>query len=549
MHEQPPLKFKIASEQWEFEQIHRLNYRVFVDEIPRHGPNPTRALVDKFHPENVYVICLCGGRVVGMVAIRSKRPFSLDEKLENLDSYLPHGRSPCEVRLLAVEKNHRSGLIFSGLLKLLALHCKKQGYDLGVISGTLRQQKLYKHLGFVPFGPVIGSPEARFQPMYITSETFRERTEAILRRLRTVCMEQTLVNLSPGPVGISQGVRQVYGKVPISHRSDAFMRDFRQTQRLLCRLVGSRSVEIFFGSGTLANDVIAGQLSLLPGRGLILSNGEFGDRLIHHAQGFRLPFEIVAVEWGDTFDEGDIERVMDRNPDIGWLWAVHCETSTGVLNNMTMLKIICAEREIRLCMDCVSSIGTVPIDLDGIYLAAGVSGKGIGAFPGLSFVFYNHDVPPAPNGLPRYLDLGLYASRDGVPFTLSSNLLYALQAALERFQTMKPFKDIADLSIWLRPRLRGMSLHLVASDAQASPAVMTIALPTRTSSEDLGRRLEERGYLLSYKSGYLLERNWIQISLMGECSRRRITPLLRILKDFTYTRPVGNVTSCDGVGG
>jgi len=34
------LIFKIASEDWEFEQIHRLNYRTFVDEIPQHAPIP-----------------------------------------------------------------------------------------------------------------------------------------------------------------------------------------------------------------------------------------------------------------------------------------------------------------------------------------------------------------------------------------------------------------------------------------------------------------------------------------------------------------------------
>ena len=38
------------------------------------------------------------------------------------------------------------------------------------------------------------------------------------------------------------------------------------------------------GGGTLANDVVGYQISLLPGRGLILSNGEFGDRLIGQAK-------------------------------------------------------------------------------------------------------------------------------------------------------------------------------------------------------------------------------------------------------------------------
>jgi hypothetical protein len=43
------LVFKVASEDSEFEQIHRLNYRTFVEEIPQHGPNPDCTLVDRFN--------------------------------------------------------------------------------------------------------------------------------------------------------------------------------------------------------------------------------------------------------------------------------------------------------------------------------------------------------------------------------------------------------------------------------------------------------------------------------------------------------------------
>ena len=48
----------------------------------------------------------------------------------------------------------------------------------------------------------------------------------------------------------------------------------------------------------------------------------------------------------------------------------------------------------------------MPVDLTGVYLASGSSGKGLRAYPGLSMVFYHHEVAPAPDKLPRYLDLG-----------------------------------------------------------------------------------------------------------------------------------------------
>ena len=176
-----PLAFKIATEDWEFERIHELNYKTFVEEIPQHQAAPNRRLVDKFHEENTYAICLCGEQLIGMLAVRGRRPFSLDQKLERLDDYLPPGRSVCEIRLLAVEKDFRPGQVFYGLLKYASEYCVKQGYDLAIISGTTRQQKLYKHMGFVPFGPLVGTGDALFQPMYLTKEAFEAQTPEILK--------------------------------------------------------------------------------------------------------------------------------------------------------------------------------------------------------------------------------------------------------------------------------------------------------------------------------------------------------------------------------
>ncbi|MBI3853248.1 MAG: GNAT family N-acetyltransferase [Verrucomicrobia bacterium] len=181
MKTQSTLRFKMATEEREFELIHRLNYKTFVEEIPQHHPDPARRLVDKFHAENTYVICLSGEHLVGMLAVRGNRPFSLDQKLANLDSYLPPGRKLCEVRLLAVEKEFRTGQVFQGLLALVVQYCIQHGSDTAIISGTTRQQKLYRHLGFVPFGPLVGTGDALFQPMYLTKESFEAQMEEFLR--------------------------------------------------------------------------------------------------------------------------------------------------------------------------------------------------------------------------------------------------------------------------------------------------------------------------------------------------------------------------------
>lgn len=522
------LTYKVAKEEWEFEQIHKLNYKTFVEEIPQNKRNSKKAFVDKFHKENTYLICLQNDILVGMIAIRNKRPFSLDEKIDDLNSYLPDAHSACEIRLLAVEKEYRSGKIFFELLKKMAEHCISQGFDLAIISGALRQKKLYQHIGFIPFGPLVGSPEAPYQPLYLTPEAFLEKAKNFIRNNPTSSIKNSPANFLPGPVTIHQNVKQVFNEIPISHRCENFMKEFKRTKRHLCEWVGSRSVEIFMGSGTLANDVIAGQLSLKNTQGLILSNGEFGDRLIDHATRFGLSFDILQVNWGTSFRSDLILNKLEGMSNVKWLWVVHCETSTGVLNDLDMFKTLCREKKIHLCLDSISSIGTVPVDLREVYLSSGVSGKGLGSFPGLSMVFYNHKVRSAPY-LPKYLDLGYYSEKDGVPFTISSNLVLALQTALEHFISEEIFNEIIDLSSWLRHRLQKLGFQLVASESDMSPAVITIELPKKVNAKSIGQRLEKSGFLLSYKSEYLLKRNWIQICLMGKNSKESIIPLLNRL--------------------
>ena len=527
MNSDSALKFKIATEDWEFEAIHRLNYKTFVEEIPQHARNAEQRLVDKFHAENTYAICLQGERLAGMVAGREKRPFSLDAKVPNLDQYLPAGRRALEVRLLSVEKDFRNGLVFSKLVGLIAQHFRDQGCDLAIISGTTKQLKLYKHLGFIPFGPVVGVGEAQFQPMYLTLETFIQMAKVLSPPSAEV--NRILASYLPGPVDVHAEVRKAFEKGPVSHRSDAFGAEFRVTRRLLCELARASQVEILLGSGSLANDAVGSQISLLEQPGLILSNGEFGDRLFDHATRLSLNFESLETEWGEPFDYHAIARRIDRGKRVDWLWAAHCETSTGILNNLETLKTICRQKKIKLCVDCISSIGTVPVDLSGVYLASCVSGKALASFPGLSMVFYNHELAPAPKKLPRYLDLGYYASQSGVPFTHSSNLIYALQTALSRTCWSEKFQQIDEVSTWLRSRLRELWLSIVAPDAHASPAVVSIALPPEITSRGLGLQLKKLGFLLSYNSEYLLKRNWIQICLMGEWSRDHLETLPDVL--------------------
>jgi aspartate aminotransferase-like enzyme len=165
------------------------------------------------------------------------------------------------------------------------------------------------------------------------------------------------------------------------------------------------------------------------------------------------------------------------------------------------------------------------------------------AFPGLGIVFYNHQIEPSLH-LPRYLDLGLYARNQGIAFTHSSNLLYALNAAVKKVNWEERFALLAETSSWLRGRLTELGFTILAGKDEASPAVVSIMLPAGMNSSKVGAQLQEAGFLLSYNSEYLRKHNLIQICIMGDFVQEKLVSLLNQLNRVCFRRiqsaPVSN---------
>lgn len=175
---QEKIQIKIANSEREFEQIHRLNYRTFVDEIPQHKKREDRRLVDVFHDKNNYVIATINEKLIGMLAYNTQRPFSLDKKGVDINSKIPAGTKIAEIRLLAVENQWRKSTITFRLLQALIIRLKEQKIQMGFISATTLQMDFYKKIGFISFGELVGKEGAWYQPMYITFDQLNQKLKA-----------------------------------------------------------------------------------------------------------------------------------------------------------------------------------------------------------------------------------------------------------------------------------------------------------------------------------------------------------------------------------
>ncbi len=264
---------------------------------------------------------------------------------------------------------------------------------------------MYRRIGFEAFSEATGTADAAFIPMILTRANCLQMQQQI--RLEPM-------NFYPGPVAQTQLTHSA-----LSHRSLAFQELYAKMQQKLCTLTNARHVSTLVGSGTLANDVMLGQLKAVIGeqRGLILANGEFGERLQKQAMHWGLNFDSHQVAWGAAFDAQVIRELIVENA-YSWLVFVQGETSTGVWNGDLIEAL--ADIDIHICIDGISSIGATPVDISRYLLATAVSGKAIGALSGLAFVFSNEHFTK--NDAPLYSNLVHYQQQK-LPFTLPAYLV------------------------------------------------------------------------------------------------------------------------------
>ena len=196
---------------------------------------------------------------------------------------------------------------------------------------------------------------------------------------------------TPGPVNVAKNVRSSMGKSDICHRESDFEDLLLSVENKLMKLfeiknVNNYSAVFITGSGTAANEAI---LSSVVGNKniLVLSNGEFGERLHSISQIHNVNTYFLEFPWGKKFDLEVIDSFVKKNK-IDIIAMVHHETSSGMLNSMGDIGSLSKSNGSILFVDCVSSAGAETIDMekDNIAFCSSSSSKAIGSYAGLSFV-------------------------------------------------------------------------------------------------------------------------------------------------------------------
>ncbi len=322
------------------------------------------------------------------------------------------------------------------------------------------------------------------------------------------------ISFLSGPVMISSKVSKAFRQNAISHRSPEFSDLLKELQNKLKIITKAKYSTLMMGSGSLANEAVSANLSTLKNEyGLIISNGEFGERLINQATRHNLKFHSLKKNWGEVFDYHEIAEILLKKK-VDWIWFVHCETSTGMMNDLEKILMVANKTNTKVCVDCVSSMGIYQLDLSKIYLASASSNKGLESIAGIAIVLHNHHPKPQ-NTIPQYLDIGFYHAKNCIPFTFSSNLINALNVSLELMLQENKMPKIKKLNDDLVKFLEHHKIKIVINEKVKSCAIVTIEFNQVKQAEQLGEFLESNGVLVHYQNSYLKERNWLQIAFFS----------------------------------
>jgi aspartate aminotransferase-like enzyme/N-acetylglutamate synthase-like GNAT family acetyltransferase len=524
------------------EAIADLLHQTFVAELGQYEDDGSGRHVDKFDSKNRYFVAESDGQLIGTIAVHDTPPFSVESRLPPGMSMAEIADRPLEVRLLCVAPGLRFSRIAFRLMAAAYRHAVAYGYRELWISGVSEQLALYQKLGFEALGPPVAAGDSLFSPMRVKTEGLPAglRREAMTEKLQPVAAP--LLNLLPGPARLAPAVQAAAGQAPIYHRSAEFLQLSQEVRTHLRNWQLPAHVALLSGGGTLANDAVAQALLRLPkahtAPGVILSAGEFGERLAQHATAAGLTFEVLRAPWGSCWPLEQLKDLLaKRKP--AWIWGVHLESSTGVLNPAAELLALVNPEEIAVCLDCASSLAATEIPL-GAAIVSAASGKSLEALPGIAIVaaapIWVAKIRDSRHTNPWPLAVNLleaWQSSDP-PHTLGSQLLLPLAVSLRHgcnpAHAAQRFQRNAQLGSHLRQQLRLCGLKIIAPEAYAAPTVTTFEVPAGFTTMEFLTRARAWGFELAGSSRYLRGRRLAQIATLGEFTQAEFSAFFGALR-------------------
>lgn len=301
----------------------------------------------------------------------------------------------------------------------------------------------------------------------------------------------------PGPTPTPPDVAAAAVLPLEDERTQAYAQVFTRVLGNLGRLLVTDNDVLLFASSMTGAFEGALQNLLSPGDGvLVASNGAFGERWVAMAEAYGLKVTAVRHEWGHPWDLERIAAAVADTPGLRVAVGVHCETSTGMVNDVR--GFAAATAPLVTVVDSASGAGACELRTDpwGIDVVVGGCQKALMTPPGLAFCSISERAWALHREarLPRfYFDWteardSLRAEVARTPWTPAISLINQLDVALRQIHE-EGLDNVLDRHVRLgrvaRAGVRGLGLRLFSPDEDRHAAVTAVELPAGIDGDAL----------------------------------------------------------------
>ena len=298
------------------------------------------------------------------------------------------------------------------------------------------------------------------------------------------------------------------------------------------------------GSGTFTIESVLGSVVPSEGKLLVASNGAYGRRMVEIARRLRIDHVEMVTPEMERIDPDRLRAEVAVDDAITHVAYVHCETTTGIVNDAVAIGEAVAASGRELIVDAMSSFAGVPFDLveaRAHYLVSSAN-KCVQGVPGIGFVIADRDRLAQTAGWARSLSLDLHdqwmGMEDGagkLRFTSPTHVVLALDQALDELDAeggvearSQRYKTNSDLLV-AGMAFQGFSTLL--SHELLSPIISTFNTPRDSaySFEVFHSTLKERGLMIY--PGKVTNADTFRIGTIGEIRPHDIGRLLEAISD------------------
>ena len=201
--------------------------------------------------------------------------------------------------------------------------------------------------------------------------------------------------MTPGPTQVKDNVRAARSLITTNPDIDtSFTEYYKHTCDMLGEIIHSTgNIYILSGEGILGLEAACASLTEAGDRVLIIDNGIYGKGFGDFVKIYGGTPVYYTKDYTEPIDVAELKAYLDTDSDFKYATVVHCDTPSGMLNDVEAICPLLKEYGIMTVVDTVSASFGVPLNVDAakIDICCMGSQKALSAPPGLTMLSVSDD--------------------------------------------------------------------------------------------------------------------------------------------------------------